>query len=71
MIDTLNITCPNCKTEFPLTQTLAQPFVNEERAKMQAEAQVHEAAPHKREQQLGEQRRKTAHARRALCLTGY
>jgi hypothetical protein len=38
---------------------------------MQAEAQVHEAALHKREQQLGEQRGKTAHARWGLCLTSY
>jgi hypothetical protein len=52
------ITCPKCNAEFPLTRAIAQPFIEAERAKVQSEALVREAALHKREQVLVEQGRK-------------
>jgi len=48
------ITCPKCKTEFPLTQTLAQPFIDAERTKLQAQAREREAVLQRREQLLVE-----------------
>ena len=46
------ITCPSCNVEFPLTETLAQPFINAERAKIQREAQERATALNKHEQDL-------------------
>jgi hypothetical protein len=55
-----NITCPNCKVQFPLTETLAQPFIDTERAKVQQEAQERTAILRKREQELARREKATA-----------
>jgi hypothetical protein len=47
-----NITCPNCKVQFPLTETLAQPFIDAERAKAQQEAQERAAIARKHDREL-------------------
>ena len=47
-----NITCPNCKVQFPLTEILAQPFIDAERAKAQHESQELAANVRNREQEL-------------------
>ena len=52
------ITCPSCNVEFPLTETLAQPFINAERAKIQREAQERATALNKHEQDLVQRQRR-------------
>jgi hypothetical protein len=47
-----SITCPSCNVEFPLTETLAQPFIAAERAKIQRETQDRVAALKEHEQDL-------------------
>jgi len=39
MLQETNITCPRCNLEFPLSETLAQPLIAAERAKIQRESQ--------------------------------
>src|SRR5260370_3455963 len=56
----LNIACPNCKVQFPLTETLAQPFIDTERAKAQQEAQERAAIARKREQELAQREKAMA-----------
>jgi hypothetical protein len=50
------ITCPNCNVEFPLTETLAQPFIAAERAQIQRETQERVAALKEHEQDLSQRR---------------
>ena len=52
MLNETSITCPSCNVEFPLTETLAQPLIVAERAKMQRETQERAAALTKHEQDL-------------------
>ncbi|MGA3315338.1 MAG: DUF2130 domain-containing protein [Candidatus Korobacteraceae bacterium] len=52
MLHETSITCPSCHVEFPLTETLAQPFITAERAKIQRETQERAAALNKHEQDL-------------------
>lgn len=53
-IQSFNIACPNCKVQFPLTETLAQPLIDTERAKAQQQAQELAASVRKREQELAQ-----------------
>jgi len=52
MLHETSITCPSCHVEFPLTETLAQPFITAERVKIQRETQERAAALIKHEQDL-------------------
>lgn len=52
MLQETSITCPSCNVEFPLTETLAQPLIIAERAKIQRETQERAAALTKHEQDL-------------------
>lgn len=52
MLQETSITCPSCNVEFPLTETLAQPLIAAERAKMQRETQERAVALTKHEQDL-------------------
>ena len=58
MLHETTVTCPSCNLEFPLTETLAQPLIAAERAKIQRETQERASALNKHEQDLF-QRRKT------------
>src|SRR5260370_36126506 len=55
-----NIACPNCKVQFPLTATLAQPFIDTERAKAQQEDQERAAIARKRDQELAQREKAMA-----------
>jgi len=46
------ITCPKCKAEFPLTETLARPYIDAERAKIECELNERAAAIGQREAAL-------------------
>lgn len=61
-----NIRCTTCGTEIPLTKTLAQPFIEAERAKLEGEARERAEAIQKREAQLEEQRSLLAERERNL-----
>ena len=52
MLHETSITCPSCHVEFPLTETLAQPFITAERAKIQGETQERASVLNKHEQDL-------------------
>ena len=52
MLHETSITCPSCHVEFPLTETLAQPFITAERAKIQRETQERASVLNKHEQDL-------------------
>ena len=52
MLHETSITCPSCHVEFPLTETLAQPFISAERAKIQRETQERAVVLNKHEQEL-------------------
>lgn len=52
MLNETSITCPSCNVEFPLTETLAQPLIAAERAKVQRETQERASALNKHEQDL-------------------
>jgi hypothetical protein len=49
---TFNVSCPVCKSEFPLTETLAQPLIAAEREKAQREVQERVSALQSRETEL-------------------
>ena len=57
MLHETSITCPSCHTEFPLTETLAQPFINAERAKFQRETQERAAVLNQHEQDLAQRQK--------------
>jgi hypothetical protein len=52
MLQETKITCPRCALEFPLSETLAQPIITAERAKIQRETQELSSALKKHEQDL-------------------
>jgi len=52
MLHETSITCPSCHVEFPLTETLAQPFITAERARLQREVQERSSALTRNEQDL-------------------
>ncbi len=54
MLHEITITCPSCNVEFPLTETLAQPIVAAERAKIQRETQERVATLKEHEQDLSQ-----------------
>lgn len=60
------ITCPSCNVEFPLTETLAQPLIAAERAKIQREVQERAAALNKHEQDLSQRRKALEDLKREL-----
>jgi hypothetical protein len=51
------ITCPSCHAEFPLTETLAQPLIAAERARIQRETQERASALKKHELDLSERQK--------------
>jgi hypothetical protein len=61
-----NITCPNCKVQFPLTETLAKPFIDTERAKVQQEAQERAAIVRNREQEVARREKAMAELKNQL-----
>jgi len=52
MLHETKITCPRCALEFPLSETLAQPIIAAERAKIQRESQERATALKKHEEDL-------------------
>src|SRR5438093_1084213 len=55
MSETL-ITCPNCKTEFPLTESLAAPLVESTRREHEQKLAQKESDVSKREKAIAEER---------------
>jgi hypothetical protein len=66
MLHDTSITCPNCHVEFPLTETLAQPFIAAERAKIRRETQERATALNKHEQDLAQRRKALENLQREL-----
>jgi hypothetical protein len=66
MLYETTITCPSCNVEFPLTQTLAQPLIAAERAKVQRETQERATALNKHEQDLAQRRKALEDLKREL-----
>ena len=66
MLHETSITCPSCHVEFPLTETLAQPFITAERAKIQRETQERATALNKHEQDLSQRRKALDDLKREL-----
>jgi len=66
MLYETSITCPSCHVEFPLTETLAQPFIAAERAKIQREVQERASALNKHEQDLSQRRKALEDLKREL-----
>ena len=64
--DTFNISCPVCKSEFPLTETLAQPLIDAERERAQLEVQERASALHSREAQLARNREELTELQKTL-----
>lgn len=60
------IKCTTCGTDIPLTKTLAQPFIEAERARLEGEARERAEVIQKREAQLEEQRSLLAERERTL-----
>ena len=60
------IKCTTCGTDIPLTKTLAQPFIEAERAKLEGKARERAEVIQKREAQLEEQRSLLAERERNL-----
>jgi len=52
MLHETSITCPRCKLEFPITETLAQPFIVAERTKIEKQAEERAAEMKKQEDVL-------------------
>ena len=48
------IICPNCQTEIPLTETLARPFIESERQKLESQLRERASAVDNRERKLRE-----------------
>jgi hypothetical protein len=55
--NSFKVACPKCKTEFPLTETLAQPLIEAERAKVQEEIRARAVTITNREQELAQRLR--------------
>jgi len=68
MLQETNITCPSCNVEFPLTETLAQPLIAAERAKIQRETQERDSALNKHEQDLSQRRKALEDLKRELDI---
>lgn len=66
MLYETSITCPSCNVEFPLTETLAQPLIAAERAKIQRETQERASALNKHEQDLFQRRKALEDLKREL-----
>ena len=66
MLHETTITCPSCNVEFPLTETLAQPLIAAERAKIQRETQERAAALNKHEQDLTQRQMALENLKREL-----
>ena len=66
MLYETSITCPSCNVEFPLTETLAQPLIAAERAKIQREVQERASALNKHEQDLSQRRKALEDLKREL-----
>jgi hypothetical protein len=66
MLHEITIICPSCNVEFPLTETLAQPIVAAERAKIQRETQERVAALKEHEQDLSQRQQALEGLKREL-----
>jgi hypothetical protein len=64
--DTFNISCPACKYEFPLTETLAQPLIAAEREKAQREVQERSSVLQNREAELARDREELVERQKAI-----
>lgn len=62
----LTISCPKCQTEIPLTETLARPLLDAERAQLNREMQERTAAVGKREQEAAQEQSRLASLQRSL-----
>jgi hypothetical protein len=62
------ITCPACQTEFPLSETLARPYIDAECARLDGELRERVAAIEKRETELREKTSKVNEAERNLRI---
>jgi hypothetical protein len=69
MLHETTITCPSCNVEFPLTETLAQPLIAAERAKIQRETQERVTALKKHEQDLSSRQQALDDLKRELDAT--
>jgi hypothetical protein len=63
---TFNISCPVCKAEFPLTETLAQPLIDAERQKAQRDVQERASALQALEAELVRDRQEMTELQRGL-----
>ncbi|MBB5062461.1 DUF2130 domain-containing protein [Granulicella mallensis] len=61
-----SITCPQCKTDFPLTQSLAAPLLEATRQKYEKQMSDKDADVAKREQTLRDKERQIAEEKRTL-----
>lgn len=52
MQQNLSITCPQCRTAIPLSETLARPFLDAERSKLRQEQEAQHATLNSREEEL-------------------
>jgi hypothetical protein len=68
MLQETNITCPRCNLEFPLSETLAQPLIVAERAKIQRESQKLATALKQHEEDLSARQLALDNLKRQLDL---
>lgn len=66
MLQDTTVVCPRCELAFPLTETLAQPLLIAERAKIQRETQELSSALKKHEQDLSARQIALDHVKRQL-----
>src|SRR5256885_402891 len=62
----LTFSCPKCQTEIPLTETLARPLLDAERAKVSREVRERAAAIGKREEEVAQECSRLANLQRSL-----
>jgi chromosome segregation ATPase len=60
------IRCPKCQTEIPLTETLARPLLDAERAKINSEIRERTAAIDKREREVAQEGGRLTNLQRSL-----
>jgi hypothetical protein len=60
------IICPTCETEFPLTETLARPYIDAERGRLAEEARERIAAIEKRDNELSQKSDRLTNLERSL-----
>lgn len=66
MLHETSITCPRCELEFPITETLAQPFIAAERTRLEKQAEERTDALKKQEDTLSTRQRTLDDLKRQL-----